>query len=210
MAIYAMRFIYTLAAILLLVSHGAHAASAAEEKAVRMKTSRQLKEILTELKIKFPKDADKEELREIALEKGAIAKWEARYPAQKKRAPGGGPTTKMDPDNMAEMLFPMLDKDGDGRLARAEMPSTPGDKDESFAQMDADGDGYVTKPEANAFFKKLQAAQQAGMGGAGGAANTAETTPQRPASEATSSPPKRKPQPVAAEDEDELPSHDEL
>ena len=74
--------------LLLLLSVGGAASSredrAAAEKAVRMKTTRQLKEILTELEIKFPKDADKEDLKELALKHDAIARWEELHPEKKK------------------------------------------------------------------------------------------------------------------------------
>ena len=48
---------------------------AAKEKAIRLRTSRQLKEILTELKIAVPKDADKETLRKLALKHDAITRY---------------------------------------------------------------------------------------------------------------------------------------
>lgn len=54
-------------AILLINVDSTAASDAAAEKAARMKTTRQLKAILTELKIKFSKDADKEDLRELAV-----------------------------------------------------------------------------------------------------------------------------------------------
>ena len=57
-----------LATLLLLAAGGGSKPDPAErkaaERAVRMKTTRQLKEILNELSIKVPKDADKEDLME--------------------------------------------------------------------------------------------------------------------------------------------------
>ena len=116
-----------------------------------MKTSRQLKEILQELKIKFDADADKEELREIAIKHDAVSKWEEKHPEKKKpkRTPGvGGGGGMPDPSNMAEMIFPMMDKNGDGRLSKEEMSMMAaqagggaGDADAGFSQMDTDGDG---------------------------------------------------------------------
>lgn len=62
------------------------------KKAVRMKTSRQLKEILSELGI--PHDGlDKEELRELALAENAVPRYEEIHPEKKRkprwRTPGG-------------------------------------------------------------------------------------------------------------------------
>ena len=55
------------------------------KKAVRMKTSRQLREILDELDIHAPAGASKDELRDIALKENAIPRWEELHP-EKKRA----------------------------------------------------------------------------------------------------------------------------
>ena len=85
----------------------------AAAKAVRMKTTRQLKEILAELKIKVPKDADKEDLMELALKHDAIPKWEELHPEKKKkpRMPGGGMPGGGMPgggqESIADMMFPM-------------------------------------------------------------------------------------------------------
>uniref|UniRef100_A0A7S2DPR1 EF-hand domain-containing protein n=1 Tax=Haptolina brevifila TaxID=156173 RepID=A0A7S2DPR1_9EUKA len=198
----ACRIRFLAVCVVLSLAIGAHAYDAAAEKAVRMKTTRQLKEILKELKIKFDKDADKEELREVALETGAITKWEALHP-EKQRTPRGmnpdGMPSTMNPDNMADMIFPMLDKNNDGRLSRDEM-STMGATDD-FAQMDPDGDGFVTRQEAAMYFKMLSQTDTARTGGGGGAPGAGlqqRHEPQPPVSE-------------AEDDEDAgLPSHDEL
>lgn len=146
---------------------------AAKEKAVRMKTSRQLKEILTELKIKVPKGADKEDLQDIALKHDAIAKWEELHPDKKKKPrPRGGAPGGAGQQSMGDMLFPMMDKDGDGKLTLAEFQSiggggSPEDAVESFRQMDEDSDGSVSRAEAEAFFTHLQS--MGAFGGPGGA-----------------------------------------
>ena len=71
------RLACTLLLLLLLATTTASEDQAAKEKAVRMKTTRQLKEILAELKIKVPPSADKAKLQALALKHDAIAKWEA-------------------------------------------------------------------------------------------------------------------------------------
>ena len=60
--------------------NGASAADEDKAKAVRMKTTSQLKAILSELKIKYPKDADKEKLRSLAVKHDAVSKWEELHP----------------------------------------------------------------------------------------------------------------------------------
>ena len=109
------------------------AADAAAQKAVRMRTKRQLTQILSDLAIEVPEGADIYALREIALKQDAIPKWESKFPEKIKRptptsggqrrggagagAAGGGRGSP--PDNMAEMLFPMLDKNNDGKAVAA-------------------------------------------------------------------------------------------
>lgn len=62
----------------------------ATHKAIRMKTSRQLKEIFDELGISH-KGLDKEGLRKKAYKEDAIAKWEKLHPEKKpKPRPAGG------------------------------------------------------------------------------------------------------------------------
>ena len=206
-----MRLFLAAAALLSFVTSGGYAADAAEEKRVRMKTSRQLKEILKELNIKFPSDADKDDLRQIALKYGAMAKWEALHPEKAPRtANANGLPPKMNPDNMAEILFPMLDKDQDGRLTKEELASMGGGAgvgaEDQFQSMDGDGDGFVSKREATAFFTMLSQMRDMDMPGGGPGGKMPEATKRRTPSE-------RK-QHTATEsdqdDDDELPSHDEL
>ena len=99
-----MRLLRIAACILAVSSSHAAEPEGGEEKAVRMKTTRQLKEILDDLHIKFPKDADKEKLRKIALKHGAITAHEKKHP-EKKKAPRGSQAQTV--GGMADMLFPM-------------------------------------------------------------------------------------------------------
>lgn len=202
--------------LLLLLSVGGAASSredrAAAEKAVRMKTTRQLKEILTELEIKFPKDADKEDLKELALKHDAIARWEELHPEKKKmpRGPAGhGGASAI--SGMADMLFQQMDADGDDRLSKEEwlqgmMGSDEGES--SFAQMDADMDGYVSRDEASAFFAMLQERMGAmgggGMGGGVPPEMDAESTADYDSDVIDD------PDDVGEDDDDELPAHDEM
>ena len=61
------------------------AADAAAQKAVRMRTKRQLTQILSDLAIEVPEGADIYALREIALKQDAIPKWESKFPEKIKR-----------------------------------------------------------------------------------------------------------------------------
>eukprot|EP00316_Scyphosphaera_apsteinii_P013240 CAMPEP_0119321714 /NCGR_PEP_ID=MMETSP1333-20130426/56227_1 /TAXON_ID=418940 /ORGANISM="Scyphosphaera apsteinii, Strain RCC1455" /LENGTH=209 /DNA_ID=CAMNT_0007328749 /DNA_START=58 /DNA_END=687 /DNA_ORIENTATION=- len=64
---------------------------AAMQKAIRMKTSRQLKEIMTELKIDFKRAKNLDELRKLAYKEDAVGRWEKLHPEKKKpkRSAGG-------------------------------------------------------------------------------------------------------------------------
>lgn len=90
-----------LAALLLAVAVHADDAEAIA-KATRMKTSRQLREILVDLGLKDEKSAkslSKDELREVAIEENAVARWEDKYPEKKRKprpAGGGGGGPNMD------------------------------------------------------------------------------------------------------------------
>ena len=110
-----MRVVSCMLLVLLLAlaspAWSADADAAAKEKAIRLKTTRQLKEILTELKIKVPKDAGKETLRSLALKHDAITKWEELHPEKKKKEKEPG---------VGSMMFGMLDKDNDGKVTRSE------------------------------------------------------------------------------------------
>lgn len=201
--------------LLLVLLASAIAADPAKEKAVRLKTTRQLKEILTELKIKVPKDADKEDLRELALKHDAISKWEELHPEKKKGPPrGGGPMPGgggMGAGNMADMMWPMMDKDGNGKLTLEEFAAMGGNEAEmTFKQMDSNGDGSVSRAEANTFFEYVSQTMGGmggpgggGMGGPGGGGMGGPGGGMEPQADYDSD--------VADEDEgDELPGHDEL
>jgi len=205
-------------ALLVAVCEGTSLNTDAEaERGVRMKTKRQLVEILKEVGVKTPASADKEELRKLALKHDAVAKWEKLHP-EKKKKPRGGTSDGMNFEGMGDMLFPMLDKDKDGRLSKEEVVAMGAmvgggggadagaeSSEQAFQQMDTDGDGWVSKAESLAFFAQMASMMQ-GMGGMGGMGNAgAGSAPSKeskpnPASEA------------AATDagDDDLPSHDEL
>jgi len=59
-------------------------------------------------------------------------------------------------------MFKRLDKDGDGRLSRAELP-TNDRAQQRFEAMDADKDGYVTQDEAKAAREARRAEGKARM-----------------------------------------------
>ena len=160
------------------------AADAAAQKAVRMRTKRQLTQILSDLAIEVPEGADIYALREIALKQDAIPKWESKFPEKIKRptptsggqrrggagagAAGGGRGSP--PDNMAEMLFPMLDKNNDGKLSQQEMSEMGkmaggGYGPREFAHIDKNRDGFVDRPEADKFFAQMAAMMKQNMRG---------------------------------------------
>ena len=62
----------------------------AAAKAIRMKTSRQLREILSELNVDAPASLSKDELRVLALNENAIQRWEELHPEKKRSKPAGG------------------------------------------------------------------------------------------------------------------------
>ncbi|KAL1514981.1 hypothetical protein AB1Y20_004056 [Prymnesium parvum] len=86
------------------------------QKAIRMKTSSQLKRIFEELGIEH-KGLDKEGLRKKAYKENALARWEERHPEKKsppRRASGGGmpdyggkPPEGMDPQEWERLMAQM-------------------------------------------------------------------------------------------------------
>lgn len=64
--------------------------------------------------------------------------------ADKPSATGGAPTTPAPEDAGLGSLFKILDRDGDGRLSRAEFPGT----DEEWRRLDRDGNGWIEAGEA--------------------------------------------------------------
>ena len=75
-----------LVTLLLVATAGLGSADTDEDrqKAVRMKTSRQLKEILSELGIEHD-GLGKDELRELALQEDAVTRWEELHPEKKRK-----------------------------------------------------------------------------------------------------------------------------
>ena len=119
-------------ALLLFVLHSSAAAEGVEDKkkAIRMKSTPKLKEILTDLGVDYDASIDKEALRELALKEDALTRWEKKHPGQKK-APskaraaggggGGGGGGGMPGGGMSDMFFTMMDKDKDGKLTKQEV-----------------------------------------------------------------------------------------
>ena len=62
----------------------------AMQKAIRMKTSRQLKEIFDELGVKYSKSAKVDDLRKLAYKENAVGRWEELHPEKKRKPRKGG------------------------------------------------------------------------------------------------------------------------
>ena len=167
--------------VLALLSRTAFAADAAMEakkKAIRMKATSKLKEILKELDIKFDPKLDKEGIRSLVLREDALTRWEKLHPEQKKpprSQAGAGAGMGGDFGDMSNMFFTLLDDDKDGRLSKKEMEGLgklapegaqagAPPPEQLFQLTDADRDGYVTKEEMAVFTQQMQAM----MGGGGG------------------------------------------
>ena len=138
-------------AALLGTSSAAGPSTEDKKKAIRMKSTPKLKEILADLGIEFDAAIGKEELRELVLQKDALTKWEEKHPDQKKvRAyclatawpphvhvhvhPHPLPCALQAPSKaraagggggsataMGDMFFTMMDKDKDGQLSKEEV-----------------------------------------------------------------------------------------
>ena len=80
------RPVLLLLALAALLGTSSAAGPSTEEKkrAIRMKSTPKLKEILADLGIEFDAAIGKEELRELVLQKDALTKWEEKHPDQKK------------------------------------------------------------------------------------------------------------------------------
>ena len=123
----------------------AAAYDAEAERAIRLKTTRQLKEMLKALKIPFKSSATKEELRELALEKDALAKYEKRFPEKAKSKTRKAKAKRAGPDTGE--LMRMLDLDGDGVLTREEVVASGAFR---MQGMDADMEGVEEMEEVTA------------------------------------------------------------
>ena len=148
------------------------AATAEEAKAVRMKTTRQLREMMKEVGMKYDKDDSKEQLREHALEMKLMEKYEKKFPGKlKKKAPrgaagpgGAGAGGMPSPDQMAGNLFEKADTNKDGSLSPKEVDvvfgamaggqgtEAPADL---FGQIDTNGDGSASKAEVLAYVTQM-------------------------------------------------------
>lgn len=172
-----------LSLLFLLLLNGAFAADTSlgdKKKAIRMKATSKLKEILKELKIKFNPEMDKDAIHALVLKEDALTRWEKLHPEQKKKprsqtsAGFGGAGGGSEDDQMSAMFFTLLDDDKDGRLSKKEMEALgklapegaqagAPPPDQLFQMTDADRDGYVTKEEMAVFTRHMQS-----MGGGGG------------------------------------------
>ena len=77
------------------------------------------------------------------------------------------PVSAQQPGESPLEWFHRMDRNKDGKLSRQEVPSP------QFNEFDADGDGFVTRDEFNAYYKK----PRAGVGPAQPAAQPAPATP---------------------------------
>lgn len=83
--------IFVLVAMLALAAGRTTEEKEAMQKAIRMRTSRQLKEIFDDLGIKYKKSDKADELRKIAYKEDAITQYEEKYPEKKRKKPKGVP-----------------------------------------------------------------------------------------------------------------------
>ena len=112
-----MRKTLVLLATLALALAADDADEAARAKAVRMRTSRQLREIFDDLGIAHPAGAKTQTLRDIALKEDAVTRYEEKYPEKRKRKRSGGaggmpdfggpPPEGMDPAEWAKLMAQM-------------------------------------------------------------------------------------------------------
>ena len=155
---------------------------AAMEKAIRMKTTRQLREILTEAGIEFKTGASKEEMRALVWEHDALSIYEAAHPEKAKKkgtkgrgGRGGGGGAGPD-EQQLKMMFAAIDTDQDGVLSAREvtqsgyfavpgMDPSPEHEAETFRMLDLDGDGDATEAELFNFIEMIQQQQEAMAGG---------------------------------------------
>ena len=222
-----MRQCTLLLLVVVCLSIATGAADADLERRVKMKTSRQLKEGLSELGVKVPAGADKEKLRSIALKHWA--KYEKKHPP-KPRAQGGGPGGgPQSPGAASQQIFQAMDKDKDGKLTKEEFqsmgggdggPAAGGQMNDMFSNMDTDGNGSLDAAEVQVFFANMMGGMGGGMGGGPGMGMGGEEQKPKAAK------PTKKvvveeqedvpittdtSKPIIEEDDDDiLPSHDEL
>jgi len=80
----------------------------------------------------------------------------AQEDGKKSKRPEGGKATSVDPAQRAEMMIQRHDKDGDGKLSKAEFAASPMAErfkdqpervDRMFAALDTDKDGKLSKEE---------------------------------------------------------------
>jgi Ca2+-binding EF-hand superfamily protein len=130
------------------------------KRTIRMKTTRQLRELLAAVGVKFEESADKEALRELALKHNALSLYEALPENQQRQKPPGSSAGTTD------MMFQALDKDKDGKISREEMQRTIDmvnqqakaqgiqESHNMFDVSDLDKDGFLSLDEVQALFQK--------------------------------------------------------
>ena len=133
------------------------------DREVRMKTTRQLKAVLTAVDVPFSESASKSELRALALKHNALAKYEALHPEKKKSKPARPSGASSESAEQAAQFFSLMDADGNGRVSEREMrdsgvfgPDASAETiEQGFAGMDADGSGSVSQLELARFLELM-------------------------------------------------------
>ena len=172
----------------------ANADDADMKRRIKLKTTRQLNEMLSEAGVEAPAGADKETLRDLVFDNDALTKYEEKHPPTPRpggrrgaggggggggggAGGGGGPSG---PD-MKKVMFMSMDKDKDGKLTREEMQAIvdkvnqqSGSSIDLFTSLDANSDGFVDDSEIDELFKKMGLGGGGGGGGGGGAAGGAQ------------------------------------
>jgi hypothetical protein len=170
------------------------------ERQLKLKTSRQLKEILAAADVKPPKgNVPKAKLVKLALKHDALAKWEAANPEKAYKRPrgaaaaggGGGGGGGGGMPSMAEMeqhisrMFGEKDANRDGKISFAEFADDGAapesvEGDHIFNSIDANRDGAITRDEMKKFM--IEMTRQQGSGGVpgGGYAQRGEPMPEVP------------------------------
>jgi len=171
----------------------ANADDADMKRRIKLKTTRQLNEMLSEAGVEAPAGADKETLRDLVFDNDALTKYEEKHPPTPRpggrrgagggggggggAGGGGGPSG---PD-MKKVMFMSMDKDKDGKLTREEMQAIvdkvnqqSGSSIDLFTSLDANSDGFVDDSEIDELFKKMGLGGGGGGGGGGGSAGGAQ------------------------------------
>lgn len=112
---------------LLAATTSAISSSEESERALRLKTSRQLKEILDDLDIAYPSGSSKEKLREIAMREDAWSQYERDFPDKVNKYKGKPPSAT------TKTKFSTGDEKTDNDLGIADTPP-----DQDFSDIEDD------------------------------------------------------------------------